>query len=456
MKTKLHPTIVLSLIALLAFQPIPVAGNANTPNGTVSGTVTIDRLGIPARGLPVYLIAYSNRVARATTTDSNGYYEFSLTDLPSDFYSLYFGQRTAECFELPLSGTSVCGRALNAGFQNIAVVTFNVSISPAFSIRGRTIAGDTGKPLPSVLVMARSAIFDSRQYTVTTDANGDFVIPLLWPDTYQLKAMSAADSSGNVYLGVYYHDKTSANSADSLSVARDVTGITLTLRATAPVTGYVRSTIDGSPIPNITVTLGLPDSDEFLRTSGTTGTDSKFSFLLPAGTFGLGVDVKSTDYAPTASLTIQNVLPVGVSNVDLFLSPAGKISGHLVYLDKSRFNLKLYDALSGEPVATSCPVFGGVSFNYVNYEYSCPNLPPGQYKLWVTAISSCAKFCPGWVDSWPQFYPAAPSFQSATLITVTAFATTAGIDITLTRQTNLPPWILVTLTNKTFLPSIQR
>ena len=455
MKAQRHITIAISLILLLTVTPPLPHGavHASATTGTISGRVTVSGSGVALANFPVMLGDWR---IKEVVTSNDGTYVF--TNLPFGSYKVIFGYSdfnapTPRCVEW--QGIGVCPELFNhQTYSTWADLIVLSEASPSFvanavldqpvTLSGIVVGDDTQLPVPGVEITLTFAKLSTR-----TGADGKFRIPLIRPSFEILEARPGSSPIDAPYLGQFFDHKSDRPYATTIDLNKDVTDLKVSLVRTSVVRGRVIAAVSGLPASTVNVSA-TPKSGQAkcepcaLQTDG----QGRFDFRALPGQY----DIAFTDnaIAPQGimpkTLTVEVTSTTGLDLPDIALDPGGAI---ITSLGGRRgiwplsANIELYDANNGHRLPPETCITG-----------TCLSLPNGVYKIHVS-ISCETKACIGigFIGYWDEFYKAAPSFDLATPITITAPMTTS-INITMTPLNQLPPWIK--LSARAYLPMTNR
>jgi protocatechuate 3,4-dioxygenase beta subunit len=438
-----------------------------TLDGSIAGTIRATTPGNPvlANASVTLLDAQSQSEIDQTTTASDGSYSFSaltpgeyavcVTD-PSDVYidACYDGMN------VPASGVPSFTTIDLAGAQNLTGIDLNLDVGATVSgtLRDRYFNTPIAEA-PIDLTLYSSSQNQVATLSVTTDANGGYILPGLAPGSYYLEAgrLFQYGLSNTVYTSQLYGGGECSGQCPfatgtliqvSASGAR---GIDLDLFPGYVVTGRVTDAMTGQGIAGVTInTCDTPSQFQY-QISGiaTTNANGDYTVAHTAGdaTYIAAINAPgyfsaiwpstTTDSAnsclnarSTGGTTLSFTTPDEVlSNINFGLSPGGSISGTVSASD-----------LPGEPIAASLDVFStdGQSEQWVatihsngNGDYQSPGLAPGSYYIaaYYDNVADCqmydAQSCgAGWL---PENF----DFSSATAIQVIGTQVQSGIDLQL-------------------------
>ncbi len=243
--------------------------------GSVSGTVTNEKDGLPASGIRVEMWTAANQFYQMVTTNASGVYTFS--GAAAGQYKLFFA-RTNRWFRPEWYNN----RADFASADAINIVTGqsltgrDVALAPVGGVRGR-MTNLSAVGIQNVTVQLR----DAGNQTVgsdTTDSMGYYYIYGIPEGTYWVYFDGAAAG----YANEYFRDKLTFASGDTITVTafRWTLGVDAQLAAGGGITGHVTAP-GGAGIQNIRVQI----KDIYGNNVATPLTDSNgdYSTRQPAG-----------------------------------------------------------------------------------------------------------------------------------------------------------------------------
>ncbi len=389
------------------------------PGGALSGTITDAATGNPVGGICVNSPGGADVPALSTCNSSDGTYilrGLAPGTTTVTFYdsssSGYYETATASATVVPGSTTPHVDAALTLGG----------------AITGTLTAADTGNP-PA----------DSDSWLATPVANGSFLffdsVVLNADGTYRLRGVPA---------GPYTVEIAPVFSAASSYYLPVTTGsLQVTAGATTP-DANASAQLGGKIGGKVATTAALPNGDfvcvaaftsQFSESGETCQVAADGTYVtqtVPAGNYEVEAWDSQGYFLPTwyqSSSSFSGAQPVSVqvsattSNIDLSLTLAGMITGHLT------------NAASGQPATDShlCvtaetppsqPVMGrGTCTIGSDGSYSIGGLATGTYILFVSD---------GGGPFIEQYYGGGSDIKTAQQIVVTAGSTSAGIDVALT------------------------
>ncbi len=270
--------LAVATVAAFAFAACD-EGGADSNQGTISGSVTIEGSGASA-------VTVSLSSGASTTTDASGNYVFSNVDAGSYVVSISgFGDAT-------FASTSQTAVITSAG--QVVSVNFSGSFVRTSNIVGNVAVAAVG-PLEGVTV----TLSGDGSASTTTDAAGQYAFTGLRSGTYTV-AVSGFDAA-------LYSFPSTSQSATVGAGATEVVSFSGSQVANAVISGALfydendkNNTYDGAALeellaaPNVLITLKGPNVGDSQTTQ--TAADGTFSFIdLVAGTYSVGVSAADPD-----------------------------------------------------------------------------------------------------------------------------------------------------------------
>ena len=431
--------------------------------GSISGRVTDVATGYGIPGMYINLVNVSAQTgiisSAGMTADDTGAY--TIGGLPSGDYTLTFN--APGYVSASTSAVTVTAPA--------AVTGTNATLTRGGGISGRVTDSTTGAGVPSVAVLAYNSDSGAWLHGSTSDNDGNYAIAGLPNGNYSLY-FDGRD--GNGYGHGWYQGQTTSKTATSVivtvsdpvtvsspavpsttpampashpipvpgpmvfpasaspvSVAAPAvtTGINMGLARMGAISGRVASRAGNEPLNGISIVV----YDSVTGTaagSAITGSDGTYTVTgLPSGIYRvrflnqmyrngmyLGAWYGSGNYLPTPAEVAVNA-PETTAGIDAALDAGGVITGSIsvaVCPGPRQVRVKAYDAVSG--------VLAGQAYIDTNYtdRFTIGALPPGSYKLAVIVDGA------GFMGQW---YRNKTDITTAEPVTVTAGATTSGIDV---------------------------
>jgi choice-of-anchor B domain-containing protein len=137
----------------------------------LEGTVTDSLTGLAINGATIQILS-------TTVSDNSNLSGSYATGIPSPGGSYSVTYSKAGYYPKTLTGVSLAAAAVT--IRNVAL-----SPIPTFTLSGQVIASGTGTPIPNANVSISNSNFN---YQATTDASGNFSLPGVYSDTYEIIA----------------------------------------------------------------------------------------------------------------------------------------------------------------------------------------------------------------------------------------------------------------------------
>lgn len=395
--------------------------DATLKRGAVIAGVVTGAGGTPLSGVQVEVTDRAGDFVAATATESDGSYTISglapgtyiaqFEPLASDYVGQYFdGASDAEAAQ-PIT--------LSAGGAREGV---DAQLASGAAISGTVSAAESGEGLSDVEVSAISS-----EGTVAgharTGSDGTYTIGGLAPGDYTVEF----EPTQSKYVGQYYEDAAGAESARVLTLAGGETkeGVNAALSIGASISGQVTSAQTHEAAAGVKV--HVTDSENGVAVNTSTGEEGTYTVQgLPAGSYTVQFEpaasgevaqfyrgASTADGAQAVNLTEGEA----EEGIDAELAAAGSIAGTVT------------DAASGQPLAgvevEATSSEAGATGSAVTGEdgsYTISGLPEGAYTV---------QFEPSDPEHVSVFYEEASSVETAKSVSVTAGATSAGIDAAL-------------------------
>lgn len=386
----------------------------------ISGAVTAAG-GSPLSGVQVEITDSAGDFVAAGVTESDGSYTISglppgtylaqFEPLGSDYVGQYFdGANSAEAAQ-PIT--------LSAGDVREGV---DAELAPGAGITGTVSDAASGEGISDVEVSAISSEGADAGHARTT-SSGAYTISGLTPGKYTVEF----EPTQSKYVGQYYEDAAGAESARVLTLAGGETkeGVNAALTVGASISGQVTSAQTHEAAAGVKV--HVTDSENGVAINTSTGENGTYTAQgLPAGSYTVQFEPSGAgevaQFYPDAS-TVEDAQAVNVTEgeaeegINAELAAAASITGTVT------------DATSGQPLAgveveaTSSEAGAtGSALTGEDGSYTISGLPEGTYTV---------QFEPSDQEHVSVFYEQASSVETAKPVSVTAGATSAGIDAAL-------------------------
>ncbi len=398
--------------------------------GQISGRVTASNTGNGLASVRVRLYNASGQNIDTELTGSTGYYTF--TTLVSETYRLEFSPPFNSLYlgEFYDDQASL-STATPIPVEPPDVVTANAVLQLGGQISGRITASDTGDGLAGVAVRLFNTSGNTAA-TTATDATGQYTITTLATGVYRIefRTQFANDATTLLYLGEFYNDSPSLDTATGISVtAPDTTTIDAVLQRGAELRGRVRAADTGDGLEDVTVRL-VNANGNTLATVDTSATGNYIFTTLTTGVYRVDVITRNAANATTRAYLGQfynnqrfielatgiNLTVGEFTTLNIPLERGGQISGRVTDADSgdglAEVAVRVYDATDNVVTTVETDATG---------QYTVPGLSDNAY--WV-------EFDPrGSADATSQLYVREfhnnqPNLVAATGVSVAAPDTT--------------------------------
>jgi PKD repeat protein len=364
-------------------------------------------------GEGVYQCATSNSAGEYTVVGlATGKYkvEFEATE-GANYLSQYFNGKADESEAEPVSvtaGSTTSGidAAMVVGGQIVGKVT-----------NAASKAGAEG-----IYVCAYERTGDVLSACAYTTSTGEYDLAPLVTGEYSVQFNSYANS----YLPQYYSDKAYLSEATPVSVITGAStpGVDAAMVPAGKIAGTVTSASSGKPLEQIKVCAQAVNGG-YAGDCGATNSSGEYT-IAPLTTgeytveFSSGEGAYATQYY-NGKATLATATPVLVSagstkvGIDAAMTPGGQITGKVTgkATTDGLQGIDVCAAEQGGEYITRCAATDSSG------EYTIPNLSSGQYKV---------EFDPAGGAYFAQYYNDKSSPSEADPVSVTADATTSGID----------------------------
>jgi hypothetical protein len=406
----------------------------------IAGTVVAVADSEPLENVQVCLyLAATGAQGRCASTDADGNY--LLFGLPGGNYKVGFG---IESFGSPYTPQYYDDKPTLATADVVALTTgartsgIDAEMHEAGKVAGTVTAAAGGAGIEGLEVCAQP-VQSGSQRCASTGAGGDYTIEGVRPGEYVVEFRGPPS-----YLVQYYSGKANFADAARITVAAEATtsGIDAVMQAAGRIKGKVIAAATGSPVAGAEVCAALSTSSFFsygaCAQSGADGTytigglaagNYDVRFAPGYGEVGPG-EYGKQDYlvqfykgassraaAAPVAVTLGNV----ASGINAAMQPGGKVSGHVTAGDTGK-DLAAYVCI----LPTVRGGDEGCTFADSDGDYTLRGLRSGSYKVRFSSGPSNL----GYVR---QFYSGKATRKAANPVSVTAGATTPGIDATLQR-----------------------
>ncbi len=392
--------------------------------GSISGRVT-DAGSNGIANVDVNVNDMNGNAVSWTSTDSNG--DYTVPRIPSGDHKVQFwagsaGNYISEWYNDQGSFEDANAVTVTAGSTTTGI---DAQLAEGGSVSGRVTDSTGTVGIENVDVQ----IYDMTQYHLTgtsTDSDGYYTISGLSSGDYKIE-FRTNNTPGN-YVGEWYNDKNSFQSANTVSVTvgQTTTGIDALLADGGAVSGRVTDSTGTVGITNVNVQI-CDLNQNWLNGISTDSSGYYTIYGLPAGNYKIQF---TTEWAPgnyagewyNDKNTFENADAVSVTvgqtttGIDTQLAEGGYISGRVT---DSTGTVGIAD-VSVQICDLSQNWFNGTSTNSEGY-YTINGLSAGDYKVEFQAYNTPGNYLGEW-------YNDKNSFESADTVSVTAGQTTTGID----------------------------
>jgi hypothetical protein len=360
-----------------------------------------------------------------TSTDSNG--DYTVKGIPSGNHKVQFwpynaGNYMEEWYNDRGSFENADTILVIAGETNTGI---DAQLADSGAISGRVTDSSGTGGIASVEVQVCDLNGDWYNGT-NTDNDGYYTLRGLPAGDYEV-AFRTHWGPGN-YVGEWYNDKDSFDTADAISVTlgQTTTGIDAQLADSGAISGRITDSTGTVGIAN--VNINVCDLNQYWYPGVHTDGDGYYTLHgLPGGNYKVQFDTNnaignyvgewyndqdSFDNANTVTVTVGQT----TTGIDAQLADGGAISGRVS--DESNngianVNVNIYDLNNSDNCITSTATDGSGN-------YTVQGFPGGDYKV---------EFWPGDAGNYlAEWYNDQGSYNDANLVTVTAGSTTTGID----------------------------
>jgi len=413
-----------------------------TMGGAISGTVTDAATGAPIPNLSVYTYDSSGAYAGSVTTTAAGaytkmglsagtYYLRTSNDL--GYIDELYGDLPCLDHRCP-AVTTGAAVSVTAGSTTGGI---GFALVAGGRVTGTVTDANTGAPLAGISVRIYDPSGSSVGSLVTTDASGVYTKSHIAPGVYYVRTENTLGYVDEMWDNTVCLN-CSISSGAPVTVTTGVTtgNIDFGLSRGARFTGRVTDAATGAPLANVEVCLFKSNS----RHAGTSVlTDSSgyyASYAVAPGTYylktsnNMGYLDEVYDNLPCngCRVAVGTSLAVAgtetVAGIDFALASGGTISGTVT------------DAATGNPLPGVLVYFYSAANNSdwssvttsATGDYSRSGLASGTYFL---RTSNSLGYVDEVHDNWPCLGNRCPSVTTAAAVSVTAGATTSGIDFAL-------------------------
>ncbi len=410
---------------LLGLSPLLETKEAYAQSGSISGRVTSASEPDGVFDVGVYVYDEYGYYVTYGWTDEDGYYE-TWGDIPTGDYKVEFDPPwNSDYITQWYQGKGSSGEADTV---SVTAGTTTGDIDAVLEEGGKISGRVTSASEPDGVAGVEVDVYDYDEYSWITSCHTDE------DGYYQTRGvMPTGDykvrfSSGN-YLSQWYRNKNSFDTADTVHVTAGATtsGIDATLGVGGKIAGRVTSASEPDGVFDVGVYVY--DEDWDYVTNCHTDEDGYYETrgVMPTGDYKVEFDPYGGDYlsqwyrgkdsfevADTVSVTAGAT----TGGIDAILEEGGKISGRVTSASEPDgvFDVGVYVYDEDWDYVTNCHT------DEDGYYETRGVMPTGDYKV---------EFDPYGGDYLSQWYRGKDSFEVADTVSVTAGATTSGIDATL-------------------------
>lgn len=442
--------LAVPFLAMLAIS-VGMPASALAADGTISGTVTAG--GAPANNIDVavYDSAYDN-IASGTVTGGTytissvpeGVYYVQFTDPSGTYATQWYNDEptieNADPVTVPSGGTAAnINAALTAGGQITGTVTDASTGSPLTT-------GDVGVYDQQGNVLGFATIGSTGTYDVTGLPSGSFKVEF---------------DGGSGYTFSYYGGAVALEDGANVAVTQGATtpSINGSVEPDANASTISGTVTNGSGVPESGVSVELFDTNGNVvydangtsdaNTFANTGPDGTYTLSdIPAGTYKVefypefgNLGFQFYDNATTLATATPVNAPSGsaATNINAALTGGGKVSGTVT--DETTG-----DAVPDVAVALVDSSGNVLDESYTNASgvYTISGVPTGTYDVEFLPFDAIG---PGSKEYAVQYWADADTLVQATAVSVTAGATTTGINAALvTSGAEAPAQVINTIT----------
>ena len=394
---------------------------ALTPDGAISGTVTDAAGQINLASVSVTAYDSSGSYVTSTSTASDGSY--TLENMVPGTYELEFTPSSGQNY-LPqyYHGESTLASADPVTVTSGQTTTgIGAGLATGGQVTGKVTDSATGQPIQYAYAELLNA---SGGYVseVSTAADGTFTLTALPTGTYILYF------SASGHVNQYYNNESSLSSADQISVTAGSTtsAINAALVPYGAITGTVTDASTGHALQYVEVEA-YDTSGQAVGSAYTSSSGAYTLSNLPPGTYALYFyDYSSATgyvaqyYNDQSTLAAANGVTVNpgatTSAINAALVPEGAITGTVT-------DGNTHEAISGVQVDVydSSGAFVSSGTSSSTGQYTVGYLQPGTYQVGFYGQDSASQ-------SVTQYYNQEATLAAADPVTVTAGATTSGIN----------------------------
>jgi hypothetical protein len=380
------------------------------PGGIISGVMKDAVTGLGVQGyVYLYDISQGYNVA-GISTDFSG--AFSLSGLTVGSYKVNYS---------PWDGTHVSqwynGMPTMSSATPVVLGTANLTLSPAFLVRGGSLSGfvkdsATGTGITGLSVTLCDSL-TSEPVTMTSTYNGYYSFSQVAPGSYKVQI-----GSGSGYASQWYNAGAAVTVTAFLNTA--LSDVSMTMAGS--ISGKVKDAATLAGIPGIYVSLYDSLTNVYLAQAPTDSTGAYTVTGLPSGSYKVnfssgGGYYQNSYYHDANSLAtatpVSVTAPAETTGINASLQPFGKISGTVTDQSGARVS-----GVSVSATTSGGSTTWGATTNSTG-DYTIAGLPTGSYQVRFSGNSQ------GLVN---EYYSKKTYSDEAALVQVSALHTTGGIN----------------------------